>query len=34
MDDAEFTTRFGETPLGRAKRAGLARNAEARSSQT
>lgn len=29
MDDAEFTRRFGDTPLSRAKRAGLARNAAA-----
>lgn len=27
MDDAEFKTRFGDTPLSRAKRAGIARNA-------
>ena len=28
MDVAEFKARFGDTPLSRAKRAGLARNAE------
>ena len=27
MDDAEFKARFGDTPLSRAKRAGLQRNA-------
>jgi hypothetical protein len=27
MDDAEFRQRFGDTPLSRAKRGGLARNA-------
>ncbi len=27
MDVAEFKARFGDTPLSRAKRAGLARNA-------
>ena len=29
MDASEFKTRFGDTPLSRAKRAGLARNAAA-----
>lgn len=27
MDDTEFNARFGDTPLSRAKRAGLVRNA-------
>jgi len=31
MDDAEFKARFGDTPLSRAKRAGLQRNAAAMS---
>ena len=30
MSDAEFRTRYGDTPLSRAKRVGLARNAAAR----
>jgi epoxyqueuosine reductase len=30
MDDAEFKSRFGDTPLARAKRAGLVRNASSR----
>jgi epoxyqueuosine reductase len=30
MSDAEFRTRYGDTPLSRAKRAGLVRNAAAR----
>ncbi len=29
MDDVEFKARFGDTPLARAKRAGLRRNAAA-----
>jgi len=29
MDDTEFNARFGDTPLSRAKRAGLARTAAA-----
>jgi epoxyqueuosine reductase len=29
MDEAEFRARFGDTPLSRAKRAGLQRNAAA-----
>jgi hypothetical protein len=29
MDDTEFKARFGDTPLSRAKRAGLARNVAA-----
>ena len=33
MDDTEFEVRFGDTPLSRAKRAGLARNAIAAQKQ-